>query len=62
MATVRFVGARRLHALNSAISGTAVAARSVVRNEIFHHREEIVARIRKLPGCEAIKSLNIRAG
>lgn len=39
-----------------------LAAHSVVRNEIFHHREEIVARIRKLPGCEAIKSLNIRAG
>ena len=39
-----------------------LAAHSVVRNEIFHHREEIVARIRKLPGCETIKSLNIRAG
>jgi len=39
-----------------------LAAHSVVRNEIFHHRDEIVARIRKLPGCEAIKSLNIRAG
>ena len=39
-----------------------LAAHSVVRNEIFHHRDEIVARLRKLPGCEAIKSLNIRAG
>jgi hypothetical protein len=39
-----------------------LAAHSVVRNEIFHHRDEIVARIRKLPGCEALKSLNIRAG
>lgn len=39
-----------------------LAAHSVVRNEIFHHRDEIVARIRKLPGCETIKSLNIRAG
>lgn len=39
-----------------------LAAHSVVRNEIFHHRDEILARIRKLPGCETIKSLNIRAG
>ena len=39
-----------------------IAAHAVVRNEIFHHREEIVQRIRKLPGCEALKSLNIRAG
>lgn len=35
---------------------------SVVRNELFMHREEIVARVRKLPGCETIKSLNLRAG
>jgi len=39
-----------------------VAAHSVVRNELFLHREEIVERIRQLPGCEALKSLNIRAG
>ena len=35
---------------------------SVVRNELFHHREQIVARLRALPGCETIKSLNLRAG
>ena len=35
---------------------------SVVRNELFHHREQIVARLKKLPGCESIKSLNLRAG
>ncbi len=35
---------------------------SVVRNELFHHREQIVERIRQLPGCETIKSLNLRAG
>ena len=29
---------------------------------VRYTREEIVARIRRLPGCEAIKSLNIRAG
>jgi Dna[CI] antecedent, DciA len=39
-----------------------LAAHSVVRNEIFLHREEIVQRIRKLPGCETLRSLNIRAG
>jgi hypothetical protein len=39
-----------------------LAAHSVVRNEIFLHREEIVQRIRKLPGCEGVRSLNIRAG
>lgn len=39
-----------------------LAAHSVVRNEIFLHRDEIVARIRKLPGCETLCSLNIRAG
>ncbi len=39
-----------------------LAAHSVVRNEIFHHRDEIVQRIRRLPGCEALRSLNIRAG
>ncbi|MEO6004452.1 MAG: DciA family protein [Opitutus sp.] len=35
---------------------------SVVRNELFHHREQIVARLRGLPGCDTIKSLNLRAG
>ncbi|MBL9190043.1 MAG: DUF721 domain-containing protein [Opitutaceae bacterium] len=39
-----------------------LAAHAVVRNELFLHRAEIVARIRKLPGCEGIKSLNLRAG
>lgn len=39
-----------------------LAAHSVVRNELFLHREEIVARIRKIPGCGDLKSLNLRAG
>jgi hypothetical protein len=39
-----------------------LAGHSVVRNELFHHRDEIVARIRQLPGCENIKSLNLRGG
>ncbi len=41
---------------------TVLAAHAVVRNELFHHREEIVARIRKLPGCENVKALNLRNG
>jgi hypothetical protein len=39
-----------------------LAGHSVVRNELFHHRAEIVARIRKLPGCANVKALNLRAG
>jgi hypothetical protein len=39
-----------------------LAAHAVVRNELFHHRAEIVARIKKLPGCCGVKSLNLRAG
>ena len=38
------------------------AAHSVVRNELFLNRDKIVERIRKLPGCETVKSLNLRAG
>ncbi len=39
-----------------------LVAHSVVRNELFHHRESIVARIRALPGCADVKTLNLRAG
>lgn len=39
-----------------------LTSHSVVRNELFHHRDQIVARLQKLPGCETIKSLNLRAG
>lgn len=39
-----------------------LAAHAVVRNELFHHREEIAARIRKLPGCEHVKAIHLRAG
>lgn len=39
-----------------------LAAHSVVRNELFHHRLDILARIQKLPGCADVKSLNLRAG
>jgi hypothetical protein len=39
-----------------------LARHSVVRNELFHHRDEIVARIRQLPGCGHVKAINLRAG
>lgn len=39
-----------------------LAAHAVVRNELFHHRAEIVARIKKLRGCEHVKALNLRPG
>jgi hypothetical protein len=41
---------------------TVLTSHAVVRNELFHHRDEIVARIKKLPGCADVKSLNLRAG
>ena len=41
---------------------TVLAAHAVVRNELFHHRGEIVARLRKLPGCSHVKGINLRAG
>ena len=41
---------------------TVHAGHAVVRNEIFMHRQTIVARIRALPGCSSVKDLNIRAG
>jgi hypothetical protein len=39
-----------------------LVSHSVVRSELLHHRLEILARIRQLPGCESIKSLTLRAG
>lgn len=39
-----------------------LAAHAVVRNELFHHREEIVARLQKLPGCAHVKGINLRPG
>ncbi len=39
-----------------------LASHAVVRNELFHHRDQIMERIRKLPGCAEIKSLNLRSG
>ncbi len=39
-----------------------LAGHSVVRNELFHHREEIATRIRQLPGCGHVKAINLRSG
>ena len=39
-----------------------LTSHGVVRNELFMHREEIVARIRQVPGCADVKSLNLRSG
>jgi hypothetical protein len=38
-----------------------LVSHSVVRNELFLHREAIVAKLRKLPGCDQIKGLNLRS-
>jgi hypothetical protein len=39
-----------------------LAGHSVVRNELFIHRQVIVERIRRLPGCGHVRELHIRAG
>ena len=41
---------------------TVLAAHAVVRNELFHHREQITEKIRALPGCGHVKGLTLRAG
>jgi hypothetical protein len=38
------------------------ASHAVVRSELFLHRAAIAERIRKLPGCEEIKDIFIKAG
>lgn len=39
-----------------------LVSHAVVRNELFHHRELIVGRIREVPGCEGVKGINLRMG
>jgi len=41
---------------------TILTSHAVVRNELYIHREEILARVKALPGCDTVKSLNIRNG
>lgn len=39
-----------------------LVSHAVVRNELFLHRATILEKLRKLPGCAAIKSLHLRSG
>ena len=38
-----------------------LVSHAVVRNELFMHREGILAKLRQLPGCSAIKGLALRS-
>ncbi len=38
-----------------------LVSHAVVRNELFMHRESIMEKLRKLPGCAAIKGLALRS-
>ena len=39
-----------------------IVGHSVVRNELFLHRQAIVDKLRLLPGCRELKELNLRTG
>ena len=39
-----------------------LVSHAVVRNELFLHRQSILEKLRKLPGCTAIKGLALRTG
>ena len=39
-----------------------LVSHSVVRNELFLHRDSILAKLRQLPGCAEIKGLALRSG
>ncbi len=39
-----------------------LVSHAVVRNELFLHRTSILEKLRKLPGCDGIKGLNLRSG
>jgi hypothetical protein len=39
-----------------------LTSHGVVRNELFLHKEQIVERIQKLPGCAEVKSIFLRNG
>ena len=38
-----------------------LVSHAVVRNELFMHRDSILAKLRKLPGCAEIKGLALRS-
>jgi hypothetical protein len=52
------------HAANIDPRGRLIvlASHAVVRNELFHHRQMIVAKIQKLPGCAGVRDLTLRQG
>lgn len=39
-----------------------LCSHGVVRQELFHHRLEILERLRKLPGCAELRGITLRAG
>ena len=39
-----------------------LVSHAVVRNELFMHRDSIVEKLRKLPGCGEIKGMALRSG
>jgi hypothetical protein len=39
-----------------------LVSHSVVRNELFMHRTAILEKIQKLPGCDHVREINLRAG
>ena len=39
-----------------------LVSHAVVRNELFQHREGIMEKLKKLPGCGHIRGLALRAG
>jgi hypothetical protein len=38
-----------------------LVSHAVVRNELFHHRESILAKLKLIPGCAGIKGLALRS-
>jgi hypothetical protein len=39
-----------------------LVSHAVVRNELFQHRESIMEKLKKLPGCGHLKGLALRSG
>ena len=39
-----------------------LVSHSVVRNELFLHRESILAKLKEVPGCSGIRGLALRSG
>ena len=39
-----------------------LVSHAVVRNELYLYREMILEKIQKLPGCDHVRELNLRAG